>query len=30
MKSKKYLASLNDKSVEELNLELTNTKKRVV
>jgi len=29
MKSKKYLASLNDKSVEELNLELVNTKKEL-
>ena len=29
MKSKKYLASLNDKTVEELNLELINTKKEL-
>ena len=29
MKSKKYLASLNDKTVEELNLELVNTKKEL-
>jgi len=29
MKSKNYLASLNDKSVEELNLELVNTKKEL-
>jgi len=29
MKSTKYLASLNDKSVEELNLELVNTKKEL-
>ena len=29
MKSKKYLASLNDKSVEELNQELVNTKKEL-
>jgi len=29
VKSKKYLASLNDKTVEELNLELVNTKKEL-
>ena len=29
MKSKNFLASLNDKSVEELNLELVNTKKEL-
>ena len=29
MKSMKYLDSLNDKSVEELNLELVNTKKEL-
>ena len=29
MKSKKYLASLNDKTVEELNLELVNSKKEL-
>jgi len=29
VKSKKYLASLNDKSVEELNLELVNSKKEL-
>jgi len=29
MKSKKYLASLNDKSVDELNVELVNTKKEL-
>ena len=29
MKSKKYLDSLNDKSVEELSLELVNTKKEL-
>ena len=29
MKSRKYLDSLNDKSVEELNLELVNTKKEL-
>jgi len=29
MKSKKYLDSLTDKSVEELNLELVNTKKEL-
>jgi large subunit ribosomal protein L29 len=29
MRSKKYLDSLNDKSVEELNAELVNTKKEL-
>ena len=29
MKSKKYLASLSDKTVEELNLELVNSKKEL-
>ena len=29
MKSKKYLESLNDKSVEELNVELVSTKKEL-
>jgi len=29
VKSRKYLDSLNDKSVEELNLELVNTKKEL-